>query len=820
MIEKGLAAVERQPFGVLLRRRRLIAGLSQEQLAERSRISVQAVSALERGVRYAPRPDTLALLSKTLDLAGDDRDEFERVARASVKQRVRRAHFTVERQADAVSWAGPVFADAFFGRVRERAEIRRALRSERCVTIWGAGGVGKTRVVVETLRGAGYDASEDIVFVSLATAIGDGAVAAAVAEALDITDTGSQDDAAAVVAVLGDRRTVLVLDNCEHVVNGVSTFVEALLARSHAVTVVCTSRERLRIASEHVVQIGPLEQSDSVSLFGDRARLDGSSAESMSMDVTSVATICRRLDGVPLAVELAAARVPSLGVAQIERALDERFALLTRGRRTDAARHRTLRATIAWSYALLSPVERIVFERVALINGWFSLDDAIAISIDGTIERWGVVDAIAGLVEKAMLSVADADDRFDRPYLLLESTRAFAMSLRDDERADPDLDAGQRRFGLSLLSRIRSDTRPYPDDLNTFEGIDADAVRGFLHWAVDEGRDPRLGALVIGFLRNFWDNRGLYSEGLRWSESVLRLLPDDAVDNEPKIQALRCASAINLRLGRYVAAMDALKAAYALAKRGEHTSLYLWTTVNLAKSAAMTEDHDLARERADEALALFDRLGDASGRPGILTMQAFVAMQAGNLDQARDAYMKLVIELDANGAANTRLRNQTLVDLAEIEYGLGNFAQAVAIGRRNVITFGEENMSTRLSSLSNLCIYLVCSKLFDEAKSYALSGLRLARETGNTLFVAMIAQACAMMAVYRADRIDVAAEIFGWTSRLFGAGDLDIFDRMTRDRLKALLTNAMSEEALTAAIQRGELLREDDVATMAHSLVR
>ena len=820
MIEERLQGAERPPFGTLLRRHRLTAGLSQEQLAERSHISVQAVSALERGVRFAPRPDTLALLVKMLALPDDEREQFEQVARASVKAKVRRLGDKLGR-VDAGVWAGPVFGDAFFGRQRERDDFTRALRDERCITIWGTGGAGKTRLVVETLRDRGLDVGAAIVFGALASTIGDDAVAGSVAEAFDISGTRAGDPVAAILAEIDARRTLLVLDNCEQVIDGVSQLVQTLLARSQTLTVVCTSRERLRIAGERVVQIGPLEEDDSIRLFGDRANMDTGNDQISRADRASIATICRRLDGLPLALELAAARVPSLGVAQIERALDERFSVLTRGRRTDAARHQTLRATIAWSYALLSPVERIVFERVALINGRFSLEDAVAISIDGVLERWDVIDAIAGLVEKAILSVVDVDEGFEQPYRLLESTRAFAMGLRADERADSDLAASRRRLGRYLLSRVRPRDRPYAGAGGAFEG-DVDTIRGFLYWAIAQGYDLPLGAAVAGFLGNVWDSRGLFSEGLRWSETVLRSLPISDDNNVARIQNLRCAALLYMRTGRHADAMAALNDAYALAKRGDDRDVLLWTNVASAKCAAATQDHRLARERAAEALLLFDGERDPASRAAILIMEAFVAVQAGDLEGGRDAYLRLIAEYDArtSDAASVRLRNQALADLAEIEYGLGNFSQAAEIGRRNVANFADASLSLRLSSLSNLCIYLACDGAFEELETYAARGLQLARETGNTLYVSMIALACATMALERGERMETSAEIFGWVNRAFEAGGLDVLDRMTRDRLEARLISALSPTALASSMQRGALLGEGDVAGLALSLLR
>ena len=423
---------ERPAFGALLRRLRLNARLSQEALAERARISVQAVSALERGARAAPQRQTLRLLADGLALDAAGRAELESAALQSAKPRVRGGLGPLKR---ALPRTLPATATSFLGRDREVATIVERLGTNRMVTIWGPGGVGKTRLAVAAAQQARDGFPDGVVFVELAPVVDGVGVPTALAAALGIHEGVNADLVDAAATALTGARVLVVLDNCEHVLEACSVLGERLMAAASGVALLVTSREPLRIAGEQVYELGPLASphadddddalraTAAVQLFIDRAESRGAAYDERSL--RAIATICRRLDGIPLAIELAAARLPSMDAGQVAAALDDRFQLLTRGNRTAPSRQLTLAGALDWSYDLLRPEERVVLRRVALLVGNWTLDDACAVAGEAAAEHWSVVDALTGLIDKAMVAVAPTGNG-ERRYRMLETTREYA----------------------------------------------------------------------------------------------------------------------------------------------------------------------------------------------------------------------------------------------------------------------------------------------------------------------------------------------------------------------------------------------------------
>ncbi|HEX5980534.1 MAG TPA: hypothetical protein VFY52_05535, partial [Thermoleophilaceae bacterium] len=325
----------------------------------------------------------------------------------------------------------PASRTAFFGRERERARLSELVRRGPLVTVTGVGGVGKTRMTAEVLA---TEADPRLVRWCLLTAIDeDASVPGAVASALGRDSTGG-DPVQAVVDVINERGFMVVLDNCEHVVQGVAELAERVLDSCPDARLVATSREPLGVDGEAVLALGPLElperesldelaASEAVALFLDRARLARWDFELEEGNAAAVLRICRRLDGLPLALELAAARVRSLSPAEIAEHLDSRFALLARARARGSERHRTLRAAVDWSYRLLDEPERLVFERLSVFASGCDLDAAVAVCAGDGVEPGDVLDLLDRLVERSLLRVGDAGGR--TRYGMLETLRHY-----------------------------------------------------------------------------------------------------------------------------------------------------------------------------------------------------------------------------------------------------------------------------------------------------------------------------------------------------------------------------------------------------------
>lgn len=501
-------------FGELLRQHRRARGWTQAALAERSGVSVEAISAQERG-RETPRFSTAAALADTLGLPPGERATFEAAA-----------ELPADKEAVDV---GPARTDnlphdstSFIGREGEGAEVRRLLERHRLVTLTGAGGVGKTRLALEVARGlTGAAPFPDGVWLAELAPVGDPdlvpqVVAAAAGAALD----PGRPPVAALADALRYRRLLLVLDNCEHVVEAGAQIVEALLGECPHLRLLATSRETLGCAGEAVFRVPSLAlpaaggapsveallDSAAVRLFVDRATAATTSFALTARNAAAVAEVCRRLDGIPLALEFAAALVRGLPVEEVAARLDDRFRLLTGGRRTALGRQQTLRALVDWSYDLLAPPEQRLFARLSVFAGAFTLEAAEAVcgesdAEEGTIS--GVLALLLRLVDTSFVLVDDGSGRAPGPdgvarYRLLETLREYgrerlvadpaaATSLRDRHlgyhvglvEAAADEPAGERQ--ARALRRLET------------ERDDVWAALGWARDREDTGVDRRLG---------------------------------------------------------------------------------------------------------------------------------------------------------------------------------------------------------------------------------------------------------------------------------------------------------------------------------------
>jgi predicted ATPase len=389
----------------------------------------------------------------------------------------------------------PASRTAFFGRERERARLSELVRRGPLVTVTGVGGVGKTRMTAEVLA---TEADPQLVRWCFLTAIDDDdSVPGAVASALG-RDTTAGEPGQAVVDVINERGLLVVLDNCEHVVRGVAELAERVLSECPDARLVATSREPLGVDGEAVLALGPLElpereslddvaASEAVALFLDRARLARWDFELDASNADAVLRICRRLDGLPLALELAAARVRSLSPGEIAEHLDSRFALLARARSRGSERHRTLRAAVDWSYRLLDEPERLVFERLAVFASGCDLDAAAAVCAGDGVEPGELLDLLDRLVERSLLRAGEGGGR--TRYGMLETLRHYGA----DRLAERGEDARRRTLHAEHYAG-RAD-RARRDGENTWsgamlrDGLAAfDEIRAAARWSMRQER--------------------------------------------------------------------------------------------------------------------------------------------------------------------------------------------------------------------------------------------------------------------------------------------------------------------------------------------
>jgi predicted ATPase/DNA-binding XRE family transcriptional regulator len=439
-------------FAALLRTHRLSAQFSQETLAEAARVSVSAIGAYERGVRVSPHRETVGLLADALQLTATDRAFFEAAARrrtgaglGAVPNGTRRTNLPVE-------------TTSFIGHERDLEQIAELLRAHRLVTLIGSGGIGKSRTA---LRVAGRFRSLphgfwviDVSSLDQAALIGP-----ALASVLNLRFTGSFED---LLGALKDRNLLLILDNCEHLVSAVGEAAAAILRTCPHVRLLATSRERLRIGGEVVYQIPPLPvpstlpetaeetlRYPAVQLFVERAMLGNCEFAYTDDRRQAVVEICRQLDGIPLAIELAASQLALLGIHALRKHLVDYLAIVSAGNRDLPSRQQTLRSTLAWSYDLLTNADRVLCRRLGAFPGSFRVDDVLAVCAGDGLSECDALRALSSLIEKSIVfTIADGQDvaRYRMPNVV----RLFAIekAAQADEAPANDL-----RYAIWLVGQ-------------------------------------------------------------------------------------------------------------------------------------------------------------------------------------------------------------------------------------------------------------------------------------------------------------------------------------------------------------------------------
>jgi predicted ATPase/transcriptional regulator with XRE-family HTH domain len=442
-------------FAGLLRQLRTEARLTQEELAEAANLSPRSVSDLERGINRTAHKDTALLLAGALNLTEPVGDLFVAAARGkapaadvlAATQGMGPGAFAaaVTRSLPPLrSLGNPALANnlpaqlaTFIGREKELSEVRPLVASCRLVTLTGAGGCGKTRLGLQLAAGLVDGSGDGVWLVELAAVTDEDGVALAICQALGVAAQPGRAALEALLDALALQDVLIVLDNCEHLIGGCAKAADAILRRCPRVHLVATSREPLGIGGEIIYRVPPLSlpgsgdtglaaagSSDAVALFVERARAQGTGLSVDEATAPLVVSICRRLDGLPLAIELAAARLRSLSLRALHDRLDQRFRLLTGGSRTALERQQTLEATVGWSYSLLTGAEQQLLGRLSVFAETFDLDAAEAVCGFGDIEAVDVTGLLGSLVDKSLVVAEPTGGAFR--YRLLETIRQFA----------------------------------------------------------------------------------------------------------------------------------------------------------------------------------------------------------------------------------------------------------------------------------------------------------------------------------------------------------------------------------------------------------
>jgi predicted ATPase/class 3 adenylate cyclase/DNA-binding CsgD family transcriptional regulator len=528
----------------------------------------------------------------------------------------------------------PVQLTSFIGRGSEIVELQRILAEHRLVTLTGAGGVGKTRLAVQLATQIASRYRDGLWYVDLGPITDPELVALAAARALGLPDQPGRSTIDTLCGFVADRELLVVLDTCEHLLDASAALVVAVLGAAPGLTVLATSREPLGVPGEVSWRVPSLSLADeAIELFIDRARHARPDLVVDGDDTAAVVEICTRLDGLPLAIELAAARVRALTLAEILDGLHDRFRLLTAGARTAVRRHQTLRALVDWSHALLTDSERVMFRRLAVFVGGFDLDAARAIAAGGDIERDEVLDQLSLLIDKSLV-VADSTGGTTR-YRLLDTVRQYAAEKLDEAGEGDGVHARHRDHYAAMAAALDTAGRPdYGHGLAQVE-LEIDNLRAAFSCSREHG-DPGLALRLASSLQPLWLARGRVREGL----DLLHAAFGD-LDAQHPDAALRARALADMAvLGMWVGAAECIDQAHqglALARRLEDPAVLARTLTACGFLAGQGGNLELARRYLGEAIGPARTIGDRWRLSQILASQAQAAIVGGDPLTARAA---------------------------------------------------------------------------------------------------------------------------------------------------------------------------------------
>ena len=541
---------------------------------------------------------------------------------------------------------------SFIGRGAQMDDVRRLLGDNRLVNLTGAGGAGKTRLAVEIAGRFGADFPDGVHYVDLAPVTHPEVVPVVIARAVGLPDQPGRSTLNSVVRSIGERRVLMVVDNCEHLLEPVAAAVTELLGDCQALRLLATSREPLGVPGEVTFLVPSLSIGDeAIDLFADRARRIRPDFAVTESNSATVQEICGRLDGMPLAIELAAARVRALSLDDILGSLHDRFRLLTGGARTAVRRQQTLRASVDWSHALLTEPERVLFRRLAVFLGGFDLDAAQAVAGTSDVERYQVLDQLTLLVDKSLVVAENTSGR--TRYRLLETVRQYALEKLGESCEADDVRARHRDHYMSVAAVLDTPSRPdYRDHLQRIDG-DIDNLRAAFRWSLETG-DTEAALRLASALFPVWQDGGRNGEGLTWLDSALG---PEASTSSVAPALLARALMDRVMLVAWTLRTDSLdESARALALAREVGDPALVIRGLIARGVSTYLDEEMATAAFAEATELAQGLDDPWIWSQIYVEQARSGLGSGDPIAVQDAAKKgLEVSRAIGGHATTRL---------------------------------------------------------------------------------------------------------------------------------------------------------------------
>jgi predicted ATPase/DNA-binding CsgD family transcriptional regulator len=541
----------------------------------------------------------------------------------------------------------PAEATSFVGRRRELGEIRKKLATARLVSLVGPGGVGKTRLGLRIASDLGRGFADGAWLVELAE-VRDGAlVTNAMLAALDLRDQAGIKPLQILLSDLQNRQLLLLLDNCEHLLGAVAPLVTEILGAAPRLTVIATSREPLQVPGEHVIAIPPLQvpagngaepldhlrQNEAVMLFSERAGAASGTFELTGSNQAAVVALCRRLDGLPLAIELAAVRTRVLSVGQILDRLTDRFALLTGGGRAALPRHQTLRTTIDWSYDLLTPAEQMLFRRLWVFAARFSLEDVESVCASNDVPATGALDVLSALVDKSL--VIKEDVRGLAFYRLHETMREYAQIKLHEAGEEDLLEERCVEYYRTICLRSADQARYRLLEWLPWAELQIDNIRAVLQQCLARGDSSR-GLDIAASMKYYWITHGT-TEGLRWLDP---LLASGEASPLTLVRAYYLRGWLSLLQADPAAARPWIARAVATARETGQPAPLSESLSIAATVENLAGEPEAARRYLEEAEAITPGLDDFPATIELMESRAIQAIFEGDLETARAASLE------------------------------------------------------------------------------------------------------------------------------------------------------------------------------------
>jgi predicted ATPase/DNA-binding XRE family transcriptional regulator len=841
-----MEATGRPRFGALLRQFRLDAGMTQQELAERAKLSADAVSTLERGARTRPYRETVVSLGHALDLSPEREALLESTAGIPPLPRRRGEALNasllriVRPHAEETPHNNlPHQLTSFVGRQREIGEIATLLKDHRLVTVVGAGGVGKTRIVVRTGNDSLDSYPDGVWFTDLAPLADQTLASSLVLSSLQLpSTTGSPSDV--VVAYLKTRRLLLILDNCEHVIAAARALAARIVQSCPEVRVLATSREALEVPGEDLYRLPSLLfppdscaraqdalRYESVALFVDRAHAVNSSFALVDENAPDVSEICRHLDGIPLAIELAAARVKVLAPRQIAERLNQRFRLLTGGDSRALPRHQTMTALIDWSYDLLTAREQRFFESLSVFAGSCTLDAVTAVCAADGEDEVAVIDLVTSLTTKSLLvaELAPSEQR----YRLLESSRQYARDKLVRRGEHQQIARRHAQFFVGLAQQFECAWHTMADR-EWLPRVQAELEnwRAVLEWSLREKRDIHLGQRFAGLPHVMWQSFTLV-EARHWVRAAIDLIDESTssdliarlehADAEGAAQFAECKRSLS-------AAKRALEG-----YRQLNDSLGVAQVQHLAAQSLVILGRPLEAEPLlHQALAVARSLGNRRLTATILRKLGHARTRSSDFAEAR-AYLTEGLGL-AKASGAELLAVSTIGSLSINEYDAGDTELALrllvdVLATYRTLNFCAAPVREVSITLSTIAMYLVVLGRYDQAQRHAFEALDLARSIRFDAVVALSLRFLVVGEILRSEgaRRTLAeyvnmAELCGYIdARLAVLGIPNEYGLANEYAgILTALRNAIGNDKLSRTMAAGATMTEDEAIEKARAI--